>query len=92
MIDMLVKCGYKKGTTLFGYRYNFRQSNSYDLESKFLSNDDGYAKAGKIDDVEKMFDEMPERDVISWSSLITGYVQNENLEQALDSFKRMSDL
>ncbi|KAL4591791.1 hypothetical protein LXL04_004762 [Taraxacum kok-saghyz] len=30
MIDMLVKCGYKKGTTLFGYRYNFRQSNSID--------------------------------------------------------------
>lgn len=26
MIDMLVKCGYKKGTTLFGYGYDFRQS------------------------------------------------------------------
>ena len=29
MIDMLVKCGYKKGTTLFGYGYDFRQSNRY---------------------------------------------------------------
>ncbi|KAL5703048.1 phospholipase A1 [Ranunculus cassubicifolius] len=27
MIEMLVKCGYKKGTTLFGYGYDFRQSN-----------------------------------------------------------------
>ncbi|TQD86246.1 hypothetical protein C1H46_028178 [Malus baccata] len=27
MIDMLVGCGYKKGTTLFGYGYDFRQSN-----------------------------------------------------------------
>ncbi|KAI3935359.1 hypothetical protein MKW98_027179 [Papaver atlanticum] len=27
MIDMLVECGYKKGTTLFGYGYDFRQSN-----------------------------------------------------------------
>ncbi|KAB1203435.1 Phospholipase A(1) LCAT3 [Morella rubra] len=26
MIEMLVKCGYKKGTTLFGYGYDFRQS------------------------------------------------------------------
>ncbi|KAL4580807.1 hypothetical protein LXL04_017011 [Taraxacum kok-saghyz] len=52
----------------------------------------GYAKAGKINDVEKVFDEMPERDVISWSSLITGYMQNGYLEQALDSFKRMIDL
>ncbi|OAY80326.1 Phospholipase A(1) LCAT3 [Ananas comosus] len=29
MIDMLVECGYEKGTTLFGYGYDFRQSNSY---------------------------------------------------------------
>ncbi|KAK9141342.1 hypothetical protein Scep_011023 [Stephania cephalantha] len=28
MIDMLVGCGYKKGTTLFGYGFDFRQSNS----------------------------------------------------------------
>ncbi|GKB82291.1 phospholipase A(1) LCAT3-like protein [Tanacetum coccineum] len=29
-IDMLVDCGYKKGTTLFGYGYDFRQSNRID--------------------------------------------------------------
>ncbi|KAK1391072.1 putative Phosphatidylcholine-sterol O-acyltransferase [Heracleum sosnowskyi] len=27
MINMLIGCGYKKGTTLFGYGYDFRQSN-----------------------------------------------------------------
>ncbi|KAF2283121.1 hypothetical protein GH714_043445 [Hevea brasiliensis] len=30
MIKMLIKCGYKKGTTLFGYGYDFRQSNRID--------------------------------------------------------------
>ncbi|KAG2273218.1 hypothetical protein Bca52824_067773 [Brassica carinata] len=30
MIEMLVGCGYKKGTTLFGYGYDFRQSNRID--------------------------------------------------------------
>ncbi|EPS69815.1 hypothetical protein M569_04944, partial [Genlisea aurea] len=30
MITMLVGCGYKKGTTLFGYGYDFRQSNRID--------------------------------------------------------------
>ncbi|KAF7817730.1 phospholipase A(1) LCAT3 [Senna tora] len=30
MIDMLIGCGYKKGTTLFGYGYDFRQSNRID--------------------------------------------------------------
>ncbi|RZR84337.1 hypothetical protein BHM03_00011135 [Ensete ventricosum] len=27
MIDMLIGCGYEKGTTLFGFGYDFRQSN-----------------------------------------------------------------
>ncbi|KVH87630.1 pentatricopeptide repeat-containing protein At3g62890-like [Cynara cardunculus var. scolymus] len=52
----------------------------------------GYARMGQIDDLEKMFDEMPEKDIISWSSLITGYVQNGYLEQGFDCFKRMRDL
>lgn len=30
MIDMLIDCGYNKGTTLFGYGYDFRQSNRLD--------------------------------------------------------------
>ncbi|CAL5073379.1 unnamed protein product [Urochloa decumbens] len=30
MIDMLISCGYEKGTTLFGYGYDFRQSNRID--------------------------------------------------------------
>ncbi|XP_020261487.1 phospholipase A(1) LCAT3 [Asparagus officinalis] len=30
MIDMLIECGYEKGTTLFGYGYDFRQSNRID--------------------------------------------------------------
>jgi hypothetical protein len=29
MIDMLINCVYKKGTTLFGHGYDFRQSNRY---------------------------------------------------------------
>ncbi|CAK7325963.1 unnamed protein product [Dovyalis caffra] len=36
MIDMLVKCGYKKGTTLFGYGYDFRQSNRIDKSMEGL--------------------------------------------------------
>ncbi|XP_043711599.1 phospholipase A(1) LCAT3-like [Telopea speciosissima] len=30
MIDMLIGCGYKKGSTLFGHGYDFRQSNRID--------------------------------------------------------------
>lgn len=38
MIDMLVGCGYKKGTTLFGYGYDFRQSNRYSFSNFPLYN------------------------------------------------------
>uniref|UniRef100_A0A7N0ZYU6 Uncharacterized protein n=1 Tax=Kalanchoe fedtschenkoi TaxID=63787 RepID=A0A7N0ZYU6_KALFE len=36
MIDMLVGCGYKKGTTLFGFGYDFRQSNRTEKSMKGL--------------------------------------------------------
>ncbi|WCJ38889.1 lecithin:cholesterol acyltransferase 3 [Euphorbia peplus] len=36
MIDMLIKCGYKKGTTLFGFGYDFRQSNRIDKSMEGL--------------------------------------------------------
>ena len=33
-----------------------------------------YAKCGSIADAEKMFDEMPRRDIVSWNAMISGYV------------------
>ncbi|GAB2287129.1 Phospholipase A(1) lcat3 [Dionaea muscipula] len=36
MVDMLVGCGYKKGTTLFGFGYDFRQSNRIDKSMEGL--------------------------------------------------------
>lgn len=51
----------------------------------------GYVREGRIEDVEKMFNEMPERDVISWSIKIMGYVQNGNLEEGIECFREMRD-
>ncbi|XAR69448.1 hypothetical protein NMG60_11001028 [Bertholletia excelsa] len=49
---------------------------------------DMYAKCGEISDARKMFDVMPERNVVSWSGMIYGYTQLGEDEEALKLFKQ----
>lgn len=48
-----------------------------------------YAKCGSIDKARKLFDEMPQRDVFSWTAMIAGHAQNGFDEKALETFKQM---
>ncbi|KAL6605939.1 hypothetical protein ACP70R_041592 [Stipagrostis hirtigluma subsp. patula] len=52
---------------------------------------DMYAKAGEISDARRAFDEMPYRDVISWTSLITACGKNGLGEDAVTLFDRMEE-
>ncbi|KAG2315033.1 hypothetical protein Bca4012_065831 [Brassica carinata] len=49
-----------------------------------------YAALGKIEITRKVFDEMPERDVVSWNGLISSYVGHGRCDDAVAVFKRMS--
>ncbi|XP_057982152.1 putative pentatricopeptide repeat-containing protein At5g52630 [Malania oleifera] len=49
---------------------------------------DMYAKCGELGYARKMFDEMPERNVVSWSGMIYGYAQMGEDEEALSLFKQ----
>ncbi|KAL9225501.1 hypothetical protein vseg_001417 [Gypsophila vaccaria] len=49
---------------------------------------DMYAKCGGIWDARKVFDDMPERNVVSWSGMIFGYAQSGENEEAVVLFKR----
>ncbi|KAK9735263.1 hypothetical protein RND81_04G194800 [Saponaria officinalis] len=48
---------------------------------------DMYSKCGDIWDARKVFDEMPERNVVSWSGMIFGYAQLGENEEAIVLFK-----
>ncbi|MCL7027813.1 hypothetical protein MKW94_022984 [Papaver nudicaule] len=48
-----------------------------------------YTKCGNLDDAKKIFDEMPCRDMVTWTALITGYSQNGRPEEALALFPQM---
>ncbi|ONK65700.1 uncharacterized protein A4U43_C06F40 [Asparagus officinalis] len=39
----------------------------------------------------KVFDAMPQRSIVSWTAMISGYVQNGELEDAHQTFDKMED-
>ncbi|CAK9150763.1 unnamed protein product [Ilex paraguariensis] len=49
---------------------------------------DVYAKCNIVKDAILVFECMPERSVVTWSSMVAGYVQNELFEEALLLFRR----
>ncbi|XP_077220307.1 putative pentatricopeptide repeat-containing protein At3g49142 isoform X2 [Tasmannia lanceolata] len=51
-----------------------------------------YAKCGFMEDARKVFDKMPERDVVSWNSMISGLVENGLWQEALFVFSQMEGL
>ncbi|KAK4350306.1 hypothetical protein RND71_029619 [Anisodus tanguticus] len=50
---------------------------------------DMYAATSNVADVHKMFDEIPNKNVVCWTSLISAYVKNEKPYRALDIFRQM---
>ncbi|KAK9139392.1 hypothetical protein Scep_009073 [Stephania cephalantha] len=50
---------------------------------------DMYAKVGEIENANLAFDEMQKKNVISWTSLITGYGKHGYGEKALSLFEKM---
>ncbi|KAK6280303.1 hypothetical protein POUND7_020570, partial [Theobroma cacao] len=50
---------------------------------------DMYSKCGQLRDARILFDQIPQRNIVSWTSMITGYVQNNSADQALLLFKEL---
>ncbi|KAK6928996.1 Pentatricopeptide repeat [Dillenia turbinata] len=52
---------------------------------------DMYAKCGKIEYSQEVFDEIVEHNVVFWTSMIADYVQNDISEEGLILFSRMRE-
>eukprot|EP01018_Ginkgo_biloba_P014909 Gb_35786 [translate_table: standard] len=50
---------------------------------------DFYTKWGSTDDAQKVFENMHDRNVVSWTALIAGYAQNGHDQEALELFFQM---
>ncbi|XP_020578517.1 pentatricopeptide repeat-containing protein At4g21065-like [Phalaenopsis equestris] len=52
---------------------------------------DMYAKCGQVEDARKVFDQMPKRDLVSWTVMISGYAECGNPEESMALFDQMKD-
>ncbi|KAE8710068.1 putative pentatricopeptide repeat-containing protein [Hibiscus syriacus] len=73
-----------------------KQIHSFIIRSGFVSNVfsgsallDMYAKCGSIKDAIQLFQDMPERNIVSWNALISAHAQNGDAKATLDTFEKM---
>lgn len=52
---------------------------------------DAYSKCGYLNVARLIFDGMENKNVVSWNTVIDGYVQNENSKEAMELFGKMLD-
>lgn len=74
------------GTEVHGrvLKYGFGRNKSLNNNLMAL-----YSKCGKLDEVHHLFEKLPKRDVISWNTMISCYVQMGMLGEALNLFREM---
>ncbi|KAG9148462.1 hypothetical protein Leryth_023231 [Lithospermum erythrorhizon] len=47
-----------------------------------------YGKCGELRDAEKVFDDIPQRNVVSWTAIISGYIRSGKFKEGIDVFKK----
>lgn len=50
---------------------------------------DAYFKCGLVEEAEMVFGRMKEKDVVSWTTMITAYAQSSEVDQSLLAFSSM---
>lgn len=87
-----------QATSSVGWLWFGRQLHSLSTKSGFDSEmfvgsslADMYSKCGSLDDACRVFRELPDKDEVSWTALIDGYIKNEKYVEAMEAFVEMSN-
>ncbi|TKW42287.1 hypothetical protein SEVIR_1G374100v4 [Setaria viridis] len=85
LVDMYVKCGALQLARKV-FDLSEEKAKVVRVWSVMLS---GYSRAGEIDVAQRLFDKMPNKDLVAWTVLIGGYVQAGRSNEALRLFQEM---
>lgn len=85
-----------KSSAVVSSLFDTKQTHSHVLKSGFHGYTvvqtafiDAYAKCGEIELARHVFDEMPERNVISWTAMVYGYTKYGRMGAAVQLFDKM---
>ena len=82
----------KAGDVRSGFRLHFDAARTGFLEGDlYIGNNlvDMYSKHGLLMNAQQVFLKLPLRDVVSWTTMISGYVEHGHIDKALSCFKYM---
>ncbi|KAF3444836.1 hypothetical protein FNV43_RR14529 [Rhamnella rubrinervis] len=85
VVSLLPACGYMRNLVLGREVHTLVEEKG--LGSTIRVNNalvDMYAKCGKMDEAQAVFDKMGERDVVTWTTMISGYILNDDARSALE--------
>ncbi|XP_022139839.1 pentatricopeptide repeat-containing protein DOT4, chloroplastic [Momordica charantia] len=92
MVNVLVACA-NTGTLLLGkalHSYAIKAASSLDREVMFKNTLlDMYSKCGDLNSAIRVFEKMDEKTVVSWTSMIAGYVREGLSDGAIELFDEM---
>lgn len=84
VVSLLPACGYMKNLVLGREVHALVEEkgwgNTVRVNNALV---DMYAKCGKMYEAQAVFNKMGERDVITWTTMISGYISNDNAKSAM---------
>ncbi|XP_027161864.1 pentatricopeptide repeat-containing protein At5g59600 [Coffea eugenioides] len=76
----------KHGKEIHGYAIVMEMEKDIFVRSALI---DMYAKCGYINEARGLFDSMPERNTVTWNSMIFGYANHGHSDKAIELFNKM---